>query len=498
MISWVVMVDWTAMVGCQHKQADSPFSDSCHPHDPVLLPAPSAGDAAVYKFPTSSREFLEANFLPAIFSALPFTWTEKNQLVGRQLSDAVEFQRTQGMSFEAISQQYNEQAARRVVDIIHTRLQFAARQQKTAAGPLQLLQAAAARAATAAPVGLGKPSAGTAAAAVAAAAGSKGQAAAAPGMGKAAPSMAKPPLAPQGGASPLSKMKQRFSRWLSASNPHIRKGAAAAIAAASNKAAGDGHDSSSPAADSPPSSSAAGVSPNSSSNPPSSSAAGVSPNSSSNAAGAAAGSRAASLTLAAGGAAVGGSDAVVGSSLTPEARSGSDKGSRTVSAAGASLLSELELLCLDPFDRRGFALKALSSQLAADIYMGHSKRQEQLQVAHMQRLPAGGHISLDHVHQVAKRMQGDFLGTLIACGASGVVLGFWHVHSTSMRDVQQSLKDLRERSIRQHGEVSGKQQVMPSNHVNTLSVGACLQVAKLCTPWHYLSALQPSSGLQWK
>jgi hypothetical protein len=82
--------------------------------------------------------------------------------------------------------------------------------------------------------------------------------------------------------------------------------------------------------------------------------------------------------------------------------------------------------------------------------MGHSKRQEHLQIAHMRGLPASGHISLDHVHEVAQRMQGDFLGTLIACGASGVVLGFWYVHSTSMRDVQQSLQELWEQSMRQH------------------------------------------------
>jgi hypothetical protein len=86
--------------------------------------------------------------------------------------------------------------------------------------------------------------------------------------------------------------------------------------------------------------------------------------------------------------------------------------------------------------------------------MGHSKRQERLQISHMQGLASGGHVSLDHVHQLSKRMQGDYLGTLIACGASGVVLGFWHVHSTSLRDVQQNLEDVRKRSLRMHKEVS--------------------------------------------
>lgn len=123
-------------------QADSPnLSNGSHPCHPVLLPA---GSAATYKFATTSREFLEANFEPAIFSALPFTWTEKGQLVGRQLSDMVDSQRTNGTSFEAIAQQYNQQAARPVADIVHTRLQLAAQRQKAAIGPLQLLQAAAA------------------------------------------------------------------------------------------------------------------------------------------------------------------------------------------------------------------------------------------------------------------------------------------------------------------------------------------------------------------
>jgi hypothetical protein len=80
-------------------------------------------------------------------------------------------------------------------------------------------------------------------------------------------------------------------------------------------------------------------------------------------------------------------------------------------------------------------------------------RLQDCEVAHMQGLPAGGHVSLDYVHQPAQRMQGDYLGMLIACGASGVVLGFWNVHSTSVRDVQQSLTDLRTRSLRLHGEV---------------------------------------------
>jgi hypothetical protein len=233
-------------------------------------------------------------------------------------------------------------------------------------------------------------------------------------------------------------MQQILRGWLNdvAGNAHVSKGAAA-TAAAGNTAAGGSHDSSSPAADSQRSSSAAGVSPHSRGRGP------------------------ASLAPEAGSAAVGGP----GGDLVPTAGADSNEDSpeskelERLRLELERLRLERELLHLDPFDREGFALKALSSQFAVDIYMGHSRRQEQLQVAHMHGLSAGGHISLDHVHQVAKRMQGDFLGTLIACGASGVVLGFWHVHSTSMRDVQESLKRLRERSMRQDGEVSGL--VMP-------------------------------------
>jgi hypothetical protein len=58
--------------------------------------------------------------------------------------------------------------------------------------------------------------------------------------------------------------------------------------------------------------------------------------------------------------------------------------------------------------------------------MGHSKRQERLQVAHMQGLASGGHISLDHVHQLSKRMQGATsahslrAARAVSCWASGM------------------------------------------------------------------------------
>jgi len=72
----------------------------------------------------------------------------------------------------------------------------------------------------------------------------------------------------------------------------------------------------------------------------------------------------------------------------------------------------------------------------------------------MAREPAGGHVSLDHVHQTAKRMQGGFIGMVIAMSASGTVLGFWNVYSTSLKDIEKQLQDLDRRQRAEHGQVS--------------------------------------------
>jgi hypothetical protein len=118
----------------------------------------------------------------------------------------------------------------------------------------------------------------------------------------------------------------------------------------------------------------------------------------------------------------------------------------------------------------------------------------------MRGLPASGHISLDQVHEVAKRMQGDFLGTLIACGASGVVLGFWYVHSTSMRDVQQSLMELWEQSMRQHGKVRG----LPAHATDTrlgVSLPSTTCPSQLMIAGLHICTCQPQKchveGQQW-
>jgi hypothetical protein len=95
-----------------------------------------AGGAATYKFPTTSKEFLQANFEPAIFSALPFTWTVKGLLAGRQLTDQVTFLRTHGVLLDLIVQLHNECVARPVTSVP----QVQARQlsQDSQAAPLTL------------------------------------------------------------------------------------------------------------------------------------------------------------------------------------------------------------------------------------------------------------------------------------------------------------------------------------------------------------------------
>jgi hypothetical protein len=58
------------------------------------------------------------------------------------------------------------------------------------------------------------------------------------------------------------------------------------------------------------------------------------------------------------------------------------------------------------------------------------------------------------VHQLAKRMEGGYTGMLIACGASGYVLGFWNVYSTSLKDVMPQIKALNQRQLAQYNTVS--------------------------------------------
>jgi hypothetical protein len=106
-----------------------------------------------------------------------------------------------------------------------------------------------------------------------------------------------------------------------------------------------------------------------------------------------------------------------------------------------------------PWDPQGFAYRKLDSKLTARVFNDTGDARRQLQALMMSQEPAGGHVSLDHVHETAKRQQGGFIGTLIAMGASGLVLGFWNVFSTSLHDIETQLRDLDQRQRRQHGQV---------------------------------------------
>jgi hypothetical protein len=106
-----------------------------------------------------------------------------------------------------------------------------------------------------------------------------------------------------------------------------------------------------------------------------------------------------------------------------------------------------------PWDPQGFAYRKLDSKLKARVFNDTGDARRQLQALMMSQEPAGGHVSLDHVHETAKRQQGGFIGTLIAMGASGLVLGFWNVFSTSLHDIETQLRDLDQRQRRQHGQV---------------------------------------------
>jgi hypothetical protein len=97
---------------------------------------------------------------------------------------------------------------------------------------------------------------------------------------------------------------------------------------------------------------------------------------------------------------------------------------------------------LGPWDSDGFAQKQLDGSLASRVFTEAGSLQLHLQHQMLQQEQAEGHVSLDHVHQLAKRMEGSYEGMLIACGASGNVLGFWNVFSTSLMDAVQQIRAL--------------------------------------------------------
>jgi hypothetical protein len=125
-----------------------------------------------------------------------------------------------------------------------------------------------------------------------------------------------------------------------------------------------------------------------------------------------------------------------------------------VRAAGSPAVANLPKL-RGAWDPLGFAFHQLTAEKAKRAFKQAGAAQRILQADMMAREAADGSLSLDHVHQTAKRMQGAHIGMLIACGASGVVLGYWNVLSTSLGDVEVQLKQLDERQRAEHGKVVG-------------------------------------------
>lgn len=107
-----------------------------------------------------------------------------------------------------------------------------------------------------------------------------------------------------------------------------------------------------------------------------------------------------------------------------------------------------------PWDPEGFAWSRVDAKWASDLFTKTGGDSRQLQKQMMDQEPADGHVSLDHVHQTAKRVQGGYIGMLIAMGASGLVLDYFWVFSTSLEDVAKQLKELDQRQRSLHGKVS--------------------------------------------
>lgn len=60
---------------------------------------------------------------------------------------------------------------------------------------------------------------------------------------------------------------------------------------------------------------------------------------------------------------------------------------------------------------------------------------------------ADGFVSLDHVVDPGKRIQGDTKAMLVACGSSGNVLDWWCTTSTSLHEVAEDLQQLDKQQV---------------------------------------------------
>ena len=91
------------------------------------------------------------------------------------------------------------------------------------------------------------------------------------------------------------------------------------------------------------------------------------------------------------------------------------------------------------WDPAGFDYQRLDAALATAAYKAVGFGRWQLQSLLQASERTEGVLALDHVMEVAKRMQGGFKGMLMACGASGNIVGHWPVYSTSLDEVREEL-----------------------------------------------------------
>lgn len=68
---------------------------------------------ADYTFSTWDPDWLQLNFRPALFNALPWVWLPGKTVVERALVDNIARLRSQGLSFEVIASSRNEEVANR-------------------------------------------------------------------------------------------------------------------------------------------------------------------------------------------------------------------------------------------------------------------------------------------------------------------------------------------------------------------------------------------------
>jgi hypothetical protein len=114
-------------------------------------------------------------------------------------------------------------------------------------------------------------------------------------------------------------------------------------------------------------------------------------------------------------------------------------------SSSSSSCSSSSLELKGPWAKDGFNYSSLEPSLATAAYLSVGQARWELHELLLISQTADKVASLDHVIQVAKRMQGGYKGMLIVCGASGNVLGYWRVNTASLEEVLPELTEIAER-----------------------------------------------------